>query len=224
MMVETSKTHMLSHDFEADLRSLREQLTTMAHRCREQLHLALDAFWTGSKDKMADVETSDRAIDRDEKSADALVLSILALRQPVATDLRMLTAALRVVTDLERIGDEAVDLARGTPSSADGAEPARGRLREMTDETERALGTALDAFFRGDPKTAAGVGSACEAISTRYGEVVRETIAFTAQHPAEVQSAMSNLILAKCLERVASHAANIAQGALFVAGQGDMPR
>jgi phosphate transport system protein len=131
---------------------------------------------------------------------------------------------LRLVTDLERIGDEAVDLARATPSSAAGAEPARERLREMTVEIESALEAAIDAFFRGDPKAAAGVRNACGAIEEQYREVVRDTIAFTAQRPAEVHSAMGNLTLAKCLERIASHAANIAQGALFVAGQGDMPR
>lgn len=223
-MTQPSQPHLLTRDFEADLSTLREQLTLMANRCRDQLHVALDAFWTCSKEKMADVETSDRAIDRDEKSIDALVLSILARRQPVASDLRQLMAASRLVTDLERIGDEAVDLARATPSNAPDGEPARQLLRDMTTQTEKILDQAVDAFFRADTNAAAGVRSTQQTIAGLYADVLRDTIAFTAHHPNEVRSAMSNLNAAKCLERVAAHASNIAQGALFVAGQGDMPR
>lgn len=224
MNVDPPKEHSLGHDFEADMRALRQQLETMANRCREQLHLALDAFWTCSKEKMADVEMGDRAIDRDEKSADALVLRILALRQPVASDLRMLTASLRLVTDLERVGDEAVDLARGTPSDAPDGEPARQRLREMTARTEKLLDSAIEAFFKGDTDAAVEVHRSSDAIAQLYTDVVRDTISFTAQYPSDVRSAISNLNVAKCLERVATHAVNIAQAALFVAGRGEMPR
>jgi len=224
MTIDPPKEPSLARDFEADMRELRQQLTVMADRCREQLHLALDAFWTGSKEKMADVETADRAIDRDEKSADALVLRILALRQPVARDLRMLTASFRLVTDLERIGDEAVDLARGTPSSAPDGEPAHQRLKEMTTQAEKVLDAAIDSFFNGDTDAAADVRRVSDAIAQLYADIVRDTITFTARYPNDVGSAIRNLNVAKCLERVAVHAANIAQATLFVAGRGDMPR
>ncbi|HXX66824.1 MAG TPA: phosphate signaling complex protein PhoU [Polyangiaceae bacterium] len=224
MTVDPPKEHSLTHDFEADMRALRELLMAMAGRCRAQLHLALDAFWTGSKEKMADVEMADRAIDRDEKSADALVLRILALRQPVARDLRMLTASFRLVMDLERIGDEAVDLARGTPSSAPDGEPAYQHLKEMTARTEKLLDSAIDAFFKGDTDAAVDARRVCDTIAQLYADIVRETIAFTARYPNDVVSAIGNLNVAKCLERVATHAANIAQATLFVAGCGDMPR
>src|SRR4029079_8921532 len=96
-----------SRDFEAELRELRAHSLAMGARCERSLQLALEALWSGSVALAEEVEELDRHIDRDEMDIDALVLRILALRQPVAYDLRFLTAALKLVTDLERIGDEA---------------------------------------------------------------------------------------------------------------------
>jgi phosphate transport system protein len=173
---------------------------------------------------MADVEASDRAIDRHEKSVDALLLRIVALRQPVASDLRMVTASFRVVTDLERIGDEAVDLARGTASSAPDGGPARQTLQRMTDATETMLGTALNSFLSGDAEAAAEVRRADAAIDALYEEVLKEAIAFMSKHASDVASALSCLSVAKCLERIADHSANIAEGTLFCLGVQDAAR
>ena len=100
-----------SRDFESELRELRAHSLAMVARCERGLQLSLKAFWEGSASLAAEVEELDRHIDRDEMDIDALVLRILALRQPVAYDLRFLAGALRLVTDLERIGDEAVNIA-----------------------------------------------------------------------------------------------------------------
>ena len=100
-----------SRDFESELRELRANALAMGARCERSLRLALDAFWKASPTLTAEVKELDRHIDRDEMEIDALVLRILALRQPVAYDLRFLATALKLVTDLERIGDEAVNIA-----------------------------------------------------------------------------------------------------------------
>src|ERR1700721_40728 len=96
-----------SRDFESELRELRANALAMGARCERGLRLALVGFWTGSTEGAGEVKELDRRIDRDEMEIDALVLRILALRQPVAYDLRFLAGALRLVTDLERAGDEA---------------------------------------------------------------------------------------------------------------------
>lgn len=197
----------------------------MAARCRGQLHLALDAFWNGSKDKTADVEASDRTIDCDEKTVDALLLRILALRQPVASDLRWLTASFRLVTHLERIGDEAVDLARATVSKASDGGPGRQTLERMMVATETMVGDALNSFFQGEADTAAAVRRAAPSIDVLYCDVLHEASAFLSQHASDAASALSVVTVAKSLERVANHAANIAAGTLFVLGVEDgMPR
>src|ERR1700722_16353085 len=106
-----TRTSHTSRDFEAELRELRAHSLAMGARCERSLQLALESFWNGSHETAGEVEKLDRQIDADEMQIDALVLRILALRQPVAHDLRFLTAALKLVTDLERIGDEAVNIA-----------------------------------------------------------------------------------------------------------------
>ncbi|HXN34333.1 MAG TPA: phosphate signaling complex protein PhoU [Polyangiaceae bacterium] len=222
-MVDQPGRH-LPHAFDAEMISVREQLAAMAGRCRQQLHLALDAFWTGSKEKTADVEASDAAVDRDEKSVDALVLRILALRQPVASDLRMLTACFKLVTDLERIGDEAVDIARTTVSSTPDGEPARERLRSMADATEELVGSATQAFLGRDGPAAERAGHGGEAVEALYREILQVSVDFMSRHPTEVVSTMSDITVAKCLERIAEHAVNIAEGTLFVVRGEPMPR
>jgi phosphate transport system protein len=221
-MVDPLAPHV-SRDFDADMKKLREQLALMGERCRGQLRLALEAFWTGSKSKMADVEASDHAIDRDEKSIDELVLRILALRQPVAGDLRTLTATFRLVTDLERIGDEAVDIARVSAPSADGA-PIREHLQKMAREADAMVVAAMASFLAGDAAAAEQVSRADDSVDALYRQVVDDTVAFMSQHPAEVLSAMSSMNVAKCLERIADHATNIAEGTLFAIRGEPMPR
>ena len=85
-----------SRDFEAELRELRAHSLAMGARCERSLQLALEAFWSGSEEAAVEVEALDRQIDDDEMKIDALVLRILALRQPVAYDLRFLTTALKL--------------------------------------------------------------------------------------------------------------------------------
>ena len=103
----TIETHShTSRDFESELRELRANLLGMAARCERIVQLAIRAFLEGSSALTAEVKGLDRFIDRDEIETDHLALKILALRQPVAHDLRVITTALaKLVTDLERIGD-----------------------------------------------------------------------------------------------------------------------
>ena len=121
-----------SRDFESELRELRANSLAMGARCERSLRLALEAFWGGSSELAQEVKDLDRIIDRDEMEIDALVLRILALRQPVAYDLRVLATALKLVTDLERIGDEAVNIAERSEEALGTAKNlARADLKAM---------------------------------------------------------------------------------------------
>src|SRR5438309_9161367 len=117
-----------SRDFAAELRELRAHSLAMGARCERALQLALEAFWSGQVETCSEVLKLDLQIDDDEMKIDALVLRILALRQPVAYDLRFLTTALKLVTDLERIGDEAVNIAE---RAKEGHGIARDQIREL---------------------------------------------------------------------------------------------
>src|SRR4051812_45649228 len=136
-----------SRDFEAELRELRAHSLAMGARCERSLQLALEAFWSGSPVTAAEVLALDKQIDDDEMKIDALVLRILALRQPVAYDLRFLTTALKLVTDLERIGDEAVNIAeRAKEGHGIAKDQVRAQLKRMSEQAQEMVRGALDAF------------------------------------------------------------------------------
>ncbi len=146
-----------SRDFDAELRELRAQLLAMGARCERVLRVALDAYWKSAPASMEEVKAIDREIDRDEMTIDALVLRILALRQPVAYDLRMLMAALKLVTDLERIGDESVNIAERAQEDKGNALTVVGAdLRKMAESAQQMVRDALDAFVDAETETQAG--------------------------------------------------------------------
>ena len=159
-----------SRDFESELRELRAHSLAMGARCERALQLALKAFWEGSAQLAAEVEELDRHIDRDEMDIDALVLRILALRQPVAYDLRFLAGALRLVTDLERIGDEAVNIAeRAKEEHGTAKDKVRGELKTMGEQAQEMLRDALDAFVQGEATRAEQVLVRDDAVDELYG-------------------------------------------------------
>ena len=210
-----------SRDFEAELRELRAHALAMGARCERSLRLALEAFWTGAPKLANEVKELDKRIDRDEIDIDALVLRILALRQPVAYDLRVLATALKLVTDLERIGDEAVNIAeRAEEAHGQSKEKISGQLRQMADLAQQMLRDALDAFVEGDVTRASQIRMRDNAVDTLYGDILQTMTTFMAAHPEEVLPAVRVIKVAKYIERIADHATNIAEEVIFMV-QGD---
>jgi phosphate transport system protein len=208
-----------SRDFESELRELRANLLGMAARCERIVGLAIRAFLDGSQSLSVEVKELDRVIDRDEIETDHLALKILALRQPVAQDLRIITTALKLVTDLERIGDEAVNIAERAMEHDDTRAPTP-YLEEMANLTLQMLRDALDAFVNAETTRAEQVRSADDAVDELYGRTLRETTNFIAKHPEGALAGVRVIRVAKYLERIADHATNVAEEVIFmVAGQ-----
>ncbi len=206
-----------SRDFEAELRELRGQALAMGARCERILQLALEAFWQGSTSLAADIEHLDMQIDRDEMDIDALVLRILALRQPVAYDLRFLATALKLVTDLERIGDEAVNIAERTREGPGLArDVVKAELREMSEIAQAMLRDVLDAFVHADCSRAEEVLTRDDEVDRRYARVLKTMTDFVTKHPSEVPAGIRIIHVAKYIERVADHATNIAEEVIFM--------
>ena len=206
-----------SRDFESELRELRAHSLAMGARCERALQVALAAFWEGSAPLAAEVEEIDRHIDRDEIDIDALVLRVLALRQPVAYDLRFLAGALRLVTDLERVGDEAVNISeRAKESHGTAKDRVRDELGAMGEQSQEMLREALEAFVQGETSHAERVLARDDAVDELYGRVIRAMTDFMSQHPTEAGEAIRVIHVAKYLERVADHATNIAEEVIFM--------
>src|SRR5580700_8695002 len=187
-----------SRDFESELRELRANSLAMGARCERSLRLALEAFWSNSPERAAEVKELDRRIDRDEMEIDALVLRILALRQPVAYDLRFLATALKLVTDLERIGDEAVNIAeRAEEGHGNAKELARANLKEMADQAQQMLRNSLDAFVEGEAVRAEQVLTGDDAVDDLYGTVLRDMMAYMSKNPEEIPAAVRVIKVAK---------------------------
>jgi phosphate transport system protein len=207
-----------SRDFESELQKLQTHWLAMGTRCEQGLRLSLEAFWRGSAGLASDVEEIDRQIDDDEKAIDALVLRILALRQPVASDLRCLAGVLRLVTDLERIGDEAVNIAeRASEEIAVAREEVGETLRAMCEHTQRMLHEALEAFLQGEAACAQRVLVCDRSVDELHHQIVCKLTGYLARHPDHAAQAIRVIHVSKYLERVADHATNIAEAAIFVA-------
>jgi phosphate transport system protein len=206
-----------SRAFAAELRELRAHLLAMGARCERIVRLAFEGFRGRTSDVMHAVTTLDAHIDRDEIEIHALILRMLALRQPVAGDLRFLTTALRLITDLERIGDEAVNIAERAAEEDMQVECVVGDdLAVMAEAVLDMLHLALEAFVKGDDAQADRVLACDDEVDRRYSAIVATTIARMSQHPAAVSSGLRAIRVAKYLERIADHATNVAEEDIFI--------
>jgi phosphate transport system protein len=200
-----------------ELRELRAHLLAMGARCERAVRLAFDAFVQGTPEGAADVEALDVQIDRDELDLHALILRILALRQPVADDLRFLAAALRLITDLERIGDEAVNIGERAGSLVGGVCPLiRDRLSSMATAALEMLHLALTAFVQWDDAGADGILRRDEQVDRLYAEIVSTMTASMSERPGEIASGLLTIRVAKHLERIGDHATNLAEEVIFM--------
>ena len=206
-----------SRDFESELRELRAQTLAMGARCERALQLSLRAFWEGSVEFAAEVEALDRYIDQDEMDIDALALRMLALRQPVAYDLRLLTGVTRLATDLERIGDETVNIAeRARADTSSARQRAEGDLRGMAELAQQMLREGLEAFASGEDQRADQILLRDGTVDGLHGSIVTAMSRFISEDAKHVGEALRVIQVSKYLERVADHATNIAEQVIFI--------
>jgi phosphate transport system protein len=206
-----------SHDFEAELRELRGNLLAMGARCERAVLEAVAAFLNRDPEAAAQVLKLDERIDRDEMEIDELAVRILALRQPVAYDLRFLATTLKFVTDLERIGDEAVNIAERAQEAANASQmPPHEEISSMGETAQGMLRDALDAFVEGDTLKAEAVLARDDRVDELYGRVLQNCFAWMREHPTAIPSAQAVVSVAKYLERVADHATNLAEQVVFM--------
>jgi phosphate transport system protein len=203
--------------YDEEMQELRLALVAMGGRCTHAIGAALDAFRSGSPDGAVDLATLDRRVDDDEIAIDALIVRVLALRQPVASDLRLLAMALKLAADLERIGDEAVNIAERARDGRCAIGPeAYEALDRMSAEAQGMVAAALDAFVEGDEVAAQAVLLRDDAVDALYASTVRSVQEYMKLHPQEVRVALSVISVAKYLERIADHATNIAEEVIFI--------
>lgn len=211
--------------YQRELTELQQRLVAMGSRCERLIDMATRAMSERDAGLAARVEAEDREIDTDEMEIDELTVRILALRQPAARDLRFLVFALKVVTDLERIGDEAANMAERAAQLTEQGFPVstlQPLLLEMASLTKALVRQALDAFVERDEALAQDVRQRDDEVDELYGEVRRGCLAYVREHPERAPAAMCIASTAKYLERIADHATNIAEMVVFVTSGEDV--
>ncbi|MEM9174712.1 MAG: phosphate signaling complex protein PhoU [Myxococcota bacterium] len=196
---------------------LRQLALRMGGLAEDILDKSLRALWQRDAHLASEVVSDDLEIDRIDVEIDAAVLNILALRAPVAADLRQTLAIKSIATDLERIGDLARNIAACAGRLAE-REPLVPPvlLRELADGSRRALGRALQAFADLDPELALNVVGGDDPIDDVEARVIRESIGRIQSAPSASRQELDWIFVAKHLERVADHATNIAEEVVLV--------
>lgn len=207
----------IDREYEAELERLRELVLLMGARVEEMLTRAMSAFeQNDSRAARATIEV-DGSVDKLELEIDELCLQILARRQPVASDLRFITTTLKLVTDLERIGDLCVNLCERVVEFASEPLPkGTTPIPKIAEAAHSMLHDALDAFVARDAARAEDVMGRDSVVDAYYAQLFPELIARMMADPQVVFRSTRLLSIGKYLERIADHATNIAEMVVFM--------
>jgi phosphate transport system protein len=206
-----------SKEFENELQALRERLREMGARAEAQISRAMRALADQDDVLARDVIKADDAIDRDELDIDELAQTILATRQPVASDLRFITTSLKFVTDLERIGDLATGIAkRALELNRLPAFKPNIDLGHLATLVQVNLRAALDSFVAKDADRATAVIMADKEIDRLNASLFAELLAHIVADPATVTRILPMTSVCRYLERIGDHVKNLAEGVVYM--------
>ncbi len=197
--------------FDEELGQLRRELTAMGALCENAIALAAKALEEGDASASERLNELTARIDRQERDVEGLCMRLLLRQQPVAKDLRVVSSALKMVTDLERIGDNSGDIAEIVKTA--GLPPARNELHDMALAAVKMVTESVDAFVRQDDALAKSV-IAQDDIVDGYFRQVKERL-MDRLRGGDGGYALDLLMIARYCERIADHAVNIAQWVLF---------
>ena len=205
--------------FHEQLAALKQRLLDMSARAEELIALAIESLLERDAAKAEAVITGDRKVDALEVEIDSLGVNLLALQQPMARDLRFIVSALKISSDLERVGDHAVNIAQATLRLREGtmAITPGPEIQEMANRSRQMLGDALDAFVRADGALGRAVCKADDAVDAMNESLFRILLTHMMENPSNISSAIQLLLVGRNLERVADLATNIGEDAVYLA-------
>lgn len=205
---------MRSH-FDEQLALLNKELIEMGALCEEVIELASRAFAEGNKSLAVQIAPIDAQIDQKERTIESMCLRLLLQQQPVAKDLRQISAALKMITDMERIGDQAEDIAEIICFLKEEDRKEDILLPEMAKASIGMVTESVDAFVKRDIMLAEKVIKDDDIVDRYFDRVKEDLIRKIADDPKDGEYAIDLLIIAKYYERIADHAVNIAKWVIF---------
>ena len=201
--------------FDEQLATLNKELIEMGALCEEAIADAAKALTTADEKTAAKVEPLEAEINQKERDIESLCLKMLLQQQPVARDLRQISAALKMITDLERIGDQASDIAEIITFIDKKAGVDCEPICLMAEATIRMVTESVDAFVKRDVGIAQQAIAHDDTVDDYFLKVKRSLINMIAQRPADGEHALDLLMIAKYIERIGDHAVNIAEWVIF---------
>jgi len=213
----------INKSFDEELDRLYDEIKRMGDLAIAQLNAAVDVLNRRDSNAAARVVANDEAIDAIESEISMDVLKLLALRQPMARDLREVYATLRISSDIERIGDYASNVAkRSMVLNNNPPLPATARITRLAKTASQLLSDALQAYADSDAELASKVRDADAELDAQYTSYFRELVTYMIEDPRTIGSCTHLMFMAKNIERIGDHATNIAENTWFVV-HGDMP-
>jgi phosphate transport system protein len=212
-------TEHISKQFEADLDTTRTRVLQMGGLVEAQILAAMNAYSTGDPALIAQVEENDARVNGYEVAIDSACGQLLVRRQPAAVDLRLVFAISKIVTDLERMGDEAKKIARMAKKIHEsGAHHAQRfpAIRHAAQVAVKMQRQALDAFARLDVASAAEVLKDDSEIDSEFKSVLRQLITYVMEDPRTISTALDTVWVAKAIERIGDHAKNLAEQVIYI--------
>lgn len=202
--------------FDEQLGTLNQKLIQMGQAIESNIQDAIDALINGNVEKANQIIVADDDIDKMQREIESICFGLLIQQQPVAKDLRLITAAMKMVTDMERIGDHAVDISEMTEFlSAHKMNDKFKTLKSMACEATVMLIHSIDAFTEKNAEVAREVIEHDDVVDALFVNVKEELINLIGEKPEAGEAGLDMLMIAKYLERIGDHATNIAEWVLY---------
>ncbi|HVN89067.1 MAG TPA: phosphate signaling complex protein PhoU [Candidatus Binataceae bacterium] len=215
--MDSTQPQHTNRQYEEDLRALRSGLIKMGGLVESQIADAIEALIERDTERARATIARDAEVNRMDVENDEAAIRLLALHQPAAGDLRFITTALKITTDLERIGDNAVNICeRVLELNQEPQLKPYIDIPRMTAITQSMVKDSVDAFMRDDPDLAEAVIERDDEVDGLNHQIYRELLSYMVEDPATIQRATRILFVSKNLERVADHATNIAEMVVYM--------
>lgn len=197
--------------FNEQLQLLHERLIEMGALCEDAIAAAAEALLKQQPQLAEAAITAERELDRAERELESMCLRLLLQQQPVARDLREISSALKMISDLERIGDQAADIAELAPYVQSSDETGRGTIGDMARAVCRMVTDSVDSFVKRDLALARRVMAEDDEVDALFARARQDLIQLLTEDPGKGELGLDLMMVAKYLERIGDHATNVAE-------------
>ena len=207
---------MTRNRFNQQLTELNMGLVHMGQLCEEAIGAAVEALSTQDESIAREAISLEKIIDEKEREIQALCLRLLMQQQPVASDLRIISSAMKMITDMERIGDQAADIAEIVIPLVEKEQFTEPRyIEEMAVATRKMVVSSVNAYVDRNVELAREVIAMDDAVDEKFAKVIGKLTKAIAEHPEQGELALELLMIAKYLERIGDHATNVAEWVVY---------